>query len=184
MAISVSYEVPKINPEDVSELYTTLSALVYADLDKQYKEGKINGATYAQTYAAMMSPVISGSLQAVASILNNETAHDRCVKEEQCEASQAKTANDTCMASADCALKDSQKKKVDYETNHILPQQERLTKRQIIGFDDNKTLKGFNAGMSAWGLAFSSGLLEAVPSFVDDNSLTATYNFLNSPTGV
>ncbi len=102
----------------------------------------------------------------------------------EADQSNGKIDGEINLLAAQAATEVSRAAKVDYEVSNILPAQENLTKRQIIGFDDNKTLKGFNAGMSAWGLAFSSGLMEEFPSFVTDDSMTTTYNFLNAPTTI
>ncbi len=211
----------ELDLEQVEEIYDSLSTKLYDDMDKQYKEGKISGSTYAATWAELMKQVINGSLNAVISLQTKETAMDRCVKQEQCDSSkaktsrddeladknmevsdkdidvkdeqitssQAKTVNETCMATADCALKTSQKSKFDFEVSNILPQQEKLTKRQIIGFDDNKFIKGFNAGMSGWALGFSSGLMgtpqdTGFPAFITSDELSQTYNELMTNTSV
>ena len=100
--------VVEIDINQVNKIYESMSSLVYADMDKQYKENKISGTTYAETYAKLMDSVVSGALQAVVAIQNKETDADRCVKQAQCElsekqkllieeqidASEAKTANE------------------------------------------------------------------------------------------
>ncbi len=175
---------PILDITQFADIYDELNVKVRKVLQEDYDCKKINGATYAATWAAMMSPAVGQILGALVSLETKETNMDRCVKQEQCDASKAKTIQNECMAQADCELKDAQEKKVEYETSHILPQNVRLVKRQVIGFDDNKTIKAFNAGMSAWGLAFSSGLLNSTPNFVNNQQLTSTYNALNSPTSV
>ena len=109
--------VVEIDINQVNKIYESMSSLVYADMDKQYKENKISGTTYAETYAKLMDSVVSGALQAVVAIQNKETDADRCVKQAQCElsekqkllieeqidASEAKTANENKVATENVA---------------------------------------------------------------------------------
>ena len=76
---------PKIDFKEVEEIYIGLSGLVYEDMDKQYKEGKISGATYSETWKELMKAVISGSLDSVVALLGKETDSDRCLKQAQCK---------------------------------------------------------------------------------------------------
>ncbi len=106
----------KIDLEQVADIYTSMSELIYGDMDQQYKEGKIHGPDYANTWAGLMNSVIGGALQAVVSLQSNETEADRCLKQEQCDASKASTVNDTCRATADCKVKDEQAKQIIEQT--------------------------------------------------------------------
>ena len=130
---------------EVEKIYDSLSKKIYTDMDRQYKEGKFNGATYADTWAKLMSSVVSGALQAVVALQNKETAADRAVKYEQVDSSIAsterndnvansgiirddniaseqiasskvKTTNETCIATAECALKTKQKEEIPLES--------------------------------------------------------------------
>lgn len=47
-----------------------------------------------------------------------------------------------------------------------------LTRRQIQGFDDNTRQKLFDAQVNSWALMFSAGLLEAHPTFIDNDAVT------------
>jgi hypothetical protein len=178
--------------EQVSEVYKTMAELVYADMDKQYKEKKINGATYAETWAKLMSAVISGSLSTVAQLQMDETEMDRCVKQSQCDVNQAKveeskatieeikkkSKREECLAQAECNLKASQKSKVDYEKNTVLPKQVEFTQRQIQGFDDNKYQKLLDIQMNAWAMMFSSGMMEEKPQIITSDEVSNLYYHL------
>ena len=133
----------------VEELYDVMAGKVYADLDRQYKEGKINGATYADTWAKLMAQVISGSMNTIAQIQMKETAMDRCVKQEQCNQSKKQQA--------------------------LLDEQILMTQRQTEGFDDNKEQKMLEAQLNAWAMMFSSGLLEDMPTVISNDEVTKLY---------
>ena len=139
---------------EVERIYDSLSSKIYTDMDKQYKEGKFNGPTYAETWAKLMSSVIGGALQAVVSLQNKETTADRAVKYESIEASKVKSKNDTCMAEASCSLSEAKEKAEDIKNgdeiadeslygNNIkmVKSQTSLYYRQAKGFDDNQRQK-------------------------------------------
>jgi len=138
-----------LDVSQVEELYDRLSAKIYADMDKQYKEGKINGATYADTWAKLMATVVSGSMSTIAQIQMKETAMDRCVKQEQCNQSK--------------------------KQQELLDEQIAMTKRQTEGFDDNKEQKMLEAQLNAWAMMFSSGLLEDMPDIINSDEVTKLY---------
>ena len=54
--------------------------------------------------------------------------------------------------------------------------QTKVYDRQRKGFNDNIKQKLFEAQLNAWGLMFSSGMLETAPAFTGDSSLTTLYN--------
>ena len=118
-----------IDADEIAKLYDILSDKIYDDMNKQYKESKISGTQYADTWAKLMSAVISGAIQGVVTLQNKETAADRALKYEQVNvmeikstldslknaeeitASQARTVagvtkseNETCIAASTCAL--------------------------------------------------------------------------------
>ena len=98
----IDFEYIKIDVEQVKETYIVLRDLVYEDMERQYKEGKIHGPDYANTWAGLMSGVISGTLNAIVALQSKETEADRCVKYATCEKVKQETA------------------KVKYETNTLL----------------------------------------------------------------
>lgn len=155
--MSIEYAANPLNLEQVEEIYSSLSKKIYDDMDQQFKQGKINGATYAQTWAQLMQSVISGSLSTVAQLQMKETEADRCIKEAQCD------------------LTKSQKEKVDYEVANIMPSTLALNERQLKGFDDNLRQKLFESQMNSWAMMFSSGLLEEVPNIITNQEVATLY---------
>ncbi len=104
----------ELDVDQVAEVYTRLSGLVYTDLDKQYQESKINGATYADVFSKLMSQVIGSALTAVSQLQMNETPMDRCLKTEQCTSSEASTIREDKLAAEQ--ITSSEKKTVN-DTN-------------------------------------------------------------------
>ncbi len=187
--------------DQVIEIYNKIIVAINEDLDSYYEAGRINGATWAEMATALKTKAIDSSLNAVTQLQMKETPMDRQVKQkqietgqeqidssqaktirddeisdEQIDASKADTTNKTCMANAECVLKDSQKAKIDYETSDILPIQKGLVTRQTEGFDDNLRTKLFDTQMSSWAMMFSSGLIDQVPCVVTGDGATDTYN--------
>jgi len=133
MAIGFDTKAVDLDIDQVKELYNAMSDLVYKDMDKQYKEKKLNGSTYASTWADLMKAVVAGSMQTVASLQMKETDADRCVKESQCNLNQSQISlhteqeaeilresdRKTCLATADCELKGSQQTLVDTQNTEI-----------------------------------------------------------------
>ncbi len=117
------------------EIYDLLDTKVRDRLNTDYDCKKINGTTYAATWASMMGPAVGQILGSLVSIQTKETAADRCVKEEQCASSKAatirndetadeqirasgvSTVNDTCRATADCRLKKAQEEEIGLESS-------------------------------------------------------------------
>ncbi|RLF04277.1 MAG: hypothetical protein DRJ64_07160, partial [Thermoprotei archaeon] len=141
---------PQIDITQILDLYDGLNTKVRADLQDDYDCKKINGPTYAATWAQMMGPITNSIMGAVTSLITKETAADRCVKSAQCDVAQQDILNKVAT--------------------------EALTMRQIEGFADNARQKLFDAQMNAWALMFSSGLLEDKPSFISDGKVVELAN--------
>lgn len=62
--------------------------------------------------------------------------------------------------------------------------QKALYDRQTAGFEDNKLQKLFEAQINAWGLMYSSGILEEAPKIITDDKLTDLYNDILGVTAV
>ena len=144
---------PQIDQVQLGEIYDLLNSKIRADLQDDYDCKKINGATYADTWAKMMGPVINGTLGAMVSLQTKETAADRCVKAKQCEVMD----EDILVKQQDIANKKAS---------------EDMTRRQIQGFDDNARQKLYEAQINAWSLMFSSGLVEDFPEHISDANAT------------
>ncbi len=175
MIMAVDFEYIKIDIEQVKETYVALRDLVYEDMDKQYKENKIHGPDYANTWAQLMQGVISGTLNAIVALQSKETEADRCIKYAQCEEIGKESARRDCESESKCSLTDQQEKKVKYETESALPAQVALHVRQEAGFDDNIRQKLMEAQLNSWAMMFSSGLLESYPCFIDSDEASTLY---------
>ena len=228
--------VVKIDIGQVNEIYKSMSALVYADMDKQYQESKISGATYAETYAKLMDSVVSGALQAVVSIQNKETDADRCLKEAECDlsaakkelteeqreliiiqkeeielesarknaanreqiaSSEAKTANETCIATSTCALNNAKEKAESIKNGDtadgtslygynkdVLQKQSDLYVRQRQGFSDNARQKVLDSQISAWSIVWKEGsAVIEVPSSVNNTKIDLAVDNVNNNMG-
>lgn len=147
-----------IDMTQVTDLYDTLNARIRADLQEDYDCKKINGATFADTWAKLISQTINSAIGAGVSLATKETAADRCVKE------------------AECNLRDAQTAKTNYETSEILPANKAQIIRQTEGFDDNLRQKLFDSQMNSWAMMFSSGLLEDKPSIISNDEVSQLYN--------
>lgn len=74
---------PQLDQVQIAEIYDLINTKVRADLQDDYDCKKINGATFADTWAKMMAPAIGHIMGAAVSILNKETPHDRMLKTAQ-----------------------------------------------------------------------------------------------------
>ncbi len=185
----------ELDLDQVKELYTAMSELVYEDMDIQYKQKKINGSTYADTWAKLMDAVVAGSMNTIAQLQMKETEADICVKQSQCDLNSKqqekidsdidetarKSAREECLATAECELKDTQKEKVEYEISNVLPAQVMFTSRQTEGFDDNKNQKLLEIQMNAWAMMYSSGLMtdeanSGIPSIISGDEASTLYS--------
>ena len=59
-----------------------------------------------------------------------------------------------------------------------------FVKRQIAGFEDNIRQKMLEIQMNAWAMAFSSGMLECIPCFIDNDEASALYCYMAEQVGV
>ncbi len=87
-----------INIEEIEKIYDALSAKIYIDMDKQYREGKISGPKYADTWKDIMAAVINNAISGVVALQGKETTADRAVKYESIDSSQSKTERDDELA--------------------------------------------------------------------------------------
>jgi len=163
--------IPQLDITQFEDIYNTLDDKVTKRLQEDYDCKKINGATYAATWAAMMNPAVGHILNAIVALQNKETAADRCVKLANCDL--IKEQEKKVVAEKNLVIQ--QEKKVKYETDNVLPEQVKLTTRQKEGFDDNIRQKLFEAQMNAWAMMFSSGLLESMPCFIASDEASNLY---------
>ena len=153
----------KLDVDQMEIIYDKFNEKVRNDLQDDYDCKKINGATYADTWAKMMAQVVTGSLQAMVSIATKETAMDRVVKQEQVDSSQASTTRNDDLATS----------KIAVDTQDILNKiaTASLTSRQESGFDDNVRQKLYEAQINSWALMFSSGLIEDFPTHLNNGKV-------------
>ena len=180
---------PQIDQVQLGEIYDLFNTKVRADLQDDYDCKKINGATYADTWAKIMGPAIGTILGSVVSIASKETAKDRCVKDAQCLELTAKANNidavtaeitvesgrKTSLNDAKVALTNAQEEKADFETSNLLPSQEALYIRQAKGFDDNANQKLFESQMNGWAMVFADTDLTQVTSPLQDTHICDSF---------
>lgn len=168
----------KIDLDQISDLYDLMAEKVYADMDKQYKEGKINGATYADTWAKLMDSVIAGSIQAIVSLQSKETDADRCLKQTECETKKQLADSRVLVDQAqieklECDCRNS----TDLKTAEVglKDKQGQLYERQKQGFDDNARQKLYDAQMTAWSMVYADTDLTTITPSISDNEIMTTY---------
>ncbi len=96
-----------INIKEIEKVYDALSTKIYIDMDKQYKEGKISGPKYADTWKDIMATVINNAISGVVALQSKETTADRAVKYEDIDSSQAKTTRDDELADKSMEVSDA-----------------------------------------------------------------------------
>ncbi len=168
--------IPQLDQVQMGEIYDMFNVRVRADLQDDFDCKKINGATYADTWARIMGPTINGTMQAMVSLATKETAKDRCVKEAQC----TKLAAETLLVTQQEALALAQTTEVPVKslredglataTNALKGEQGLLYARQAKGFDDNAFQKLFDSQLNSWSMVFADTDLSAVtPPLQDEN---------------
>ncbi len=145
----------ELDLDQMGNIYDMFNAKVRADLDVDFNENKINGATYADTWSKLMSPLITGVLNSMVSLSTKETAADRVIKAAQAA-------------------------KINYEVSDILPANKAQIIRQTEGFDDNLRQKLFDSQMNSWSMMYSSGLLEDKPSIISNDEVSGLYNSIKN----
>ena len=180
VAVSPVYGIfvpPKVDMDQVKEIYTELSNLVYADMDKQYKEGKISGPTYSETWKELMKATIVGSLNSVVSLVNKETEADRCVKRSTCDKNKEemrlldlKTTKD--MLLTDSKIVESKANVTLTNANKLLTDQKVLeSKAQVTIAKDKSVAEIKLIGAKTKAEDIKNGTLPGVGSLYEQNIL-------------
>lgn len=181
-----------LDQTQLSEIYDTLNLKVRTDLQADYDCGKINGATFADTWAKMMSPAIGHIMTAMVALATKETAADRAVKyaqvevsESQVEVNDAKILNETNATNSKTALNNAQIAKLNADVTNstalrtadveLKGEQGLLYARQAKGFDDNANQKLFDSQLSAWSMVYADTDLETVTSPLQDSQICESY---------
>ena len=149
-----------------NSVFNTLTTAVKTQLDLQWDAKRILGNEYAAAYTQLMDTAL-------------KLAYGDQMQQENIIAMKAKTANDAAIAAADSSLKSAQATATTAQSTadtSLKGAQKLVYDRQRKGFNDNIKQKLFEAQLNAWGLMFSSGMLETAPAFTGDSSLTTLYN--------
>jgi len=153
-------------------VFDDLMETITKHITAQYDAGKITGPEYATVYLGALQSVLAESVKYLMEDANKELieaqkdelilngAEDRLLKETQRTELEANGVKDREHKDAQIALSSKQKD---------------LYARQIQGFDENKNQKLFEAQLNSWGLMFSSGMMEEVPSIITNDALSKLY---------
>ena len=148
---------------DGTGYFDKLMNTINIQVNSQYQTGRLKGADYATVYLGLVQ-------SAMAEAFKFEL--QKSAVEEGIALTTAKTATETDKLVSTAKARDVQEA------------QRRLYERQILGFDDNKQIKAFDAQLNSWALLNSSGMINSIsiPAVISDANLTATYNSLTSDT--
>ncbi len=106
---------PQLDQVQLGEIYDLFNTRIRADLQDDYDCKKINGATYADTWAKLIGPLMGSCLGAMVDIKVKETPDDRALKQAQVLKVDAETGEiplestrRDCVTTADCSVKNAQ----------------------------------------------------------------------------
>ena len=146
---------------DGTGYFDKLMNTINIQIDSQYQKGRLKGTDYATVYLGLVQ-------SAMAEAFKFELQKDAV--EEGIALTKEKTLNEADKRLSTAKARDVQEA------------QRKLYARQLIGFDDSKAIKAFEAQTNAWALFSSSGMDTVMPSIFSDNNLTNTYTKLTTPT--
>jgi len=171
----------------VRDVFKQLTDDIKADLDYQYRQGRLKGTDYANVYTQLMQTALQLSFEApireqqVLEIASKRAVNDARVTVELNTAT--KVARETSLVQAQIERTVVER---DYELKKqkdLLPEQIKKTKaeidmilRQIKGMNDDVLLKLLDSQLSSWAIMFNSGLLETAPAIIKDDQASALYN--------
>lgn len=150
----------QLDQVQMAEIYDFFNEKIRTDLQDDYDCKKINGATFADTWAKMMAPTIGALMSSMVTIATKETAADRCIKAAQCAEIPIKSAREDTLAQA---------------TNDLKEQQGLLYARQAKGFDDNAYQKLFDSQLNAWSMVFADTDLTIVSPPLQDEHICDSF---------
>lgn len=175
-----------IDQTQLLEIYETLNTKVRADLQDDYDCKKINGATYADTWAKMMSPAIGHIMTAMVTLATKETAADRAVKASTVDRNECACENETTTTESKVSLNLAQEVKLACDCANataikdadvaLKGYQGSLYVRQAKGFDDNANQKLFDSQLSAWSMVFADTDLDTVTAVLNETNMISSYN--------
>jgi len=108
---------------------------------------------------------------------------DREYKDKQISMSATQESELSLNGTEDRLLKETQRTELVSNGSverELKTKQKDLYARQIQGFDENKNQKLFEAQLNSWGLMFSSGMMENVPSIITNDELSKLYCEINN----
>jgi len=186
MAVTTS----QINFKDVTNATTIDDGTGYFDIlmktinihaDKQYVTNRITGAEYATVYLGAMQSAIAEAVKFALS--KDKIANEIDLANKQYDLSKQLTDKEIALKGNQAAT-EADKLKTTQKARDVQEAQRRLTERQILGFDDNKQIKAFEAQLNSWALLNSSGMIDSVsiPGVISSANLQSTYNSLVSDT--
>ena len=200
-----------INFKEITNATTVTDGTGYFDsimdtltihIEAQHAKGRLKGTDYANVYLGAMQSAMTEAFQFAMQKQVIETQIDGALQDN------ANKVKQGLKLDADTALVDRQDSELQLngvenralttaktatETDKLVSTakardvqeaQRRLYERQILGFDDNKQIKAFDAQLNSWALLNSSGMINSIsiPAVISDANLTATYNSLTSDT--
>lgn len=157
-----------------------------ADLDREYKTGKLKGTDYANVYANLMNTALQLAFE---SPLKEQQllkiASDRALTDSQV----AVELNTATKVARETSLVQAQIEKTivdrDFEIKKmkdLLPEQIKKEKanielvlRQIKNYNDQLLVSLLSTQLNAWSVMFNSGLLEAKPGIIVNDEVTSLY---------
>ena len=143
----------------IKRVYDELTQKIKNDLNEQFINGRLKGSDYANVYASLMSTCVQLAFESPL-----KEAQTGLIKEQQ-------------------LTEQEKRKQIEYELTEILPAKKneieeniKTLQRQRQGFDDNFKFKMFDSQMNAWGIMYSSGMLEDKPSIVSNDEVSSLYS--------
>ena len=172
--------------KQVRDIYRQLTDDIKADLDREYKSGKLKGTDYANVYANLMNTALQLAFespikeQQVLEIKSERSLHD---------AQSLVQINTATKVTRETSLVQAQIEKTiverDFEIKKmkdLLPEQIKKEKadielilRQIKNYNDQLLVNLLSTQLNAWSVMFNSGLLEAEPGIIKSDEATSLY---------
>ena len=159
--------------------FDILMKTVNMHVNQQYETNRITGAEYATVYLGAMQSAMAEAMK-FALTKDTSEAQTKLLEDQDAElllngAENRRLVNEKVLNEADKRLSTA-------KARDVQEAQRKLYARQLIGFDDSKNIKAFEAQTNAWALFSSSGMDTAMPSIFSDSNLSHTYNKLTTPT--
>ena len=165
--------------ENGTGYFDKLMKTVNLHIDEQYKLSRLTGTDYATVYLGSMQSAMTEAMKFALQEQLTE-AQTKLLEDQDAELLLNGTENRKLVNEK--VLNEADKRLSTAKARDVQEAQRKLYARQLIGFDDSKAIKAFEAQTNAWALFSSSGMDTAMPSIFSDNNLTNTYTKLTTPT--